>query len=61
MRHVAGSLCDLREKKCDVERIDRLQADTMVWYTTVWFICVVQWCGPAHPVDLSLGRRTMEN
>ena len=59
MRHVAGSLCDLREKKCDVERIDRLQADTMVWYNTVWYCGVVQWCG--HPVDLSLARRTMEN
>ena len=28
-------VCDLREKKAEVERIDRLQADTMMWFSVV--------------------------
>ena len=59
------AVCDLREKILDVERIDRLQTDTIEWYNTVqcgtvvWYSGVVQWCG--HPIDLSLARRTIEN
>ena len=39
------AVCDLREKIFDVERIDRLQTDTIEWYNTVQCGTVVWYSG----------------